>query len=567
MARLCTGVLLWISMLNGIHAAAVVKHLTRGKRMSRQTVLVGINVPKDIENDLTHTFNSEEKNGKSTWTFSLTDEKGKRQEKEGQGIIVQDDSNHDGIFVTLPIEPDNEATEEEEEYILPSQQPQFDQPHNVLDKSTIPTIFIDSEQPPQPSMVEESSEKEEEEEWTKENRDDDGENTDVDVLLQIGNGEQPQNDAETQPSEEINGDIDDNDVTIFVDNPIWPLESREPEIEQSNDDPSSQQKDLDTPVIIVDAPPNFDSPFQIDNSDGNSLQQSNLTITLTASLEDIPEEPQTIETPQPSPILDEQSQIWVQVPMTISSLSESNFTTSLDLSIRVFCAQSTNTDSDEWILVNITSSELDDLRRSIVTGSWDIVYHVQVFENRLDLFLTNMRNVIETRQLEEHVQNETIHDQISIAFTEAPTPNVEVGQRITISNPQQTSSGSKEDNGEKGEDAEKPNPSNRKLFIILGTGFGVAALAVLALAGYVHYKKKDREKGHVLDGIPGIPTTISSFQSIGSESSRYRTGAPVRPREVVHNQSRIIDWQMEQVDPPTNNVTRQEERPQSPHMR
>lgn len=92
--------------------------------------------------------------------------------------------------------------------------------------------------------------------------------------------------------------------------------------------------------------------------------------------------------------------------------------------------------------------------------------------------------------------------------------------------------------------SESENKGNGKTFsIVLGSCLSGVALVVVILAMFVHFRSRSGDDSNLIDGVAGMPTTLTSLDSSERDSSQCETGAPIHPQgpAVLRTQLRILD--------------------------
>lgn len=264
------------------------------------------------------------------------------------------------------------------------------------------------------------------------------------------------------------------------------------------------------------------------------------------------------ESEVPSSEADERD-VWVEIPLVLSNLSENGFLASIDSRIRAYAAQVTGTSGSSWRLVDVSEGSADTSTRLSIK-SWLVIYHALLPGRTMEI-VAILESRIGAGILDEYLRKNTNETSITARIAAEPTVNVKAGEEVAFGDAQVGSvENATEAPVEEDEGTEKPNSdsssekgSEGRLPIILGTVFGAATLLVAAFGGIVYYKNGARNQGHLLDGVPGAPTTITSFSS-GADSIVHETEAPERPRNIyaLRNQSMILDWGMNLPQPAEN---------------
>lgn len=252
--------------------------------------------------------------------------------------------------------------------------------------------------------------------------------------------------------------------------------------------------------------------------------------------------------------------IWAEIPMSVSNTADT-FSPRTDASIRIFAANATETSQRNWKLVGLSEPNGDSIQRQ-KSISVLVVYHALLPREDAEERVLTLQEGVADGELDAYLQGTTDDEAVTVEMTEPPRLDVETIDEIVPGNsqvvsengkgPESATGGADEANPAQDEsNAESENKDNGKNFgIIIGSCLSGVAFVVVVLAVFVRFRKRGGDEGHLIDGVAGVPTTLTSLDSSETESSRYETGAPMHPRgpTVLRNQSRILDWQMDHAE-------------------
>ncbi|PXF41209.1 hypothetical protein BWQ96_09064 [Gracilariopsis chorda] len=274
------------------------------------------------------------------------------------------------------------------------------------------------------------------------------------------------------------------------------------------------------------------------------------------------DEPQFSPAFAPSMTVDSESSATsrVEITLSVTSSAVSSVSEAFDNESRIYFADVTNTDPDDWKLVFISAAK-EVKERETTRVQWGVQYQGILPSEDLNDTVQNAQDDIAEGGLESHLRAAlpSVED-VTVQLSDPIKVNVEDRAAASVQGLGAVNSGVSNENAATGGNPEGLSSANstdnssptrsKNLGVILGTCLGLLAVVVLSVAVFVFARGRAHSPRHTIDGEEVAPPTLTSIQSMSTDTttSRFHTGAPVNPRgvTVLRNQSRLLDWRMNQ---------------------
>lgn len=276
---------------------------------------------------------------------------------------------------------------------------------------------------------------------------------------------------------------------------------------------------------------------------------------------------ETVAGPSPSPVGPDGSLF--EFSLHIETAPGETVDTSIDEDVRALAATETSTSMEDWKLIGVSPASASDRESAlnlIVRQStekkesptlWRAEYRGDLGkanpEKRASTFKVFVMDGSMTKALNEKL---TKADVVTVSLAAEPrrigTSAEDGGQSANASGSSGggggTSGAAKEENSE----PEKKSKVNKSVIIRATAGVSIfAALVILGAIGLVQRQRRINEEASRDYEAPSAVLSHAVSYASGTNSSwssEFRSGATVelRPRQVLRNQSHILDWQMDQ---------------------